>query len=243
MTTPELSVVVVTYNDLAGLKSTLCSVEEAGVPRGGSLEIIIQDGGTPGIRELRLPSHAQLESSSDAGIYDAMNRGLSRSRGRHVWFLNGGDLARKCDWHAVFSSLRSHPNDIVYGGFELRHGQRRSIREARNHVYLWHALPTSHQAIFYPRADLARLHFDESFRVSSDYALTASLWMQGVQLVRIKHAVATFSTGGLSTIHAQSIARDSRRVHKEILNRRFLGVMASQVGFWLARLRRSALRR
>jgi glycosyltransferase involved in cell wall biosynthesis len=86
------SIVTPSYNQSAFLKGTMESVLGQHV----DLEYIVMDGGsTDGSREI-IASYtdrlAHWESNKDAGQYDAINRGFSRSTGEIMGWLNSSDL-------------------------------------------------------------------------------------------------------------------------------------------------------
>jgi len=167
-----------------------------------------------------LPDNAVLCSEPDKGIYDAMNKGLDLSKGAHVWFLNGGDESLVDTWEELADELT--PEMIILSAYELAFGGRTEVRKSRQPSYIWHALPTSHQAIFYPGDRARRARYDLSYPVSADYQFTAEL-MQGQQTpVRVTALpVARFHVGGSSLVHGARVSVDALRVQREILHSRW----------------------
>lgn len=103
---PQVSVVTVAYQHREGLGSTLASVDEQS---GVRLQSIVIDGGSAdGTVELlaaRTSPHETVHvSEPDAGIYDAMNKGLALATGDLVVFMNAGDrfsTPGTCAWIAA----------------------------------------------------------------------------------------------------------------------------------------------
>lgn len=186
---------------------------------GDSCELIIVDGGmSPGTVRLveDLGRSVRLISEADTGIYDAMNKGMAAASGDHLWFLNGGDesLVR---WSQLSAVLDAHEDAVVLGDFVLAAATRDQTRASRPARSMWHALPTSHQAIFYPRAAITG-RYDQSFRVAADYDFTARLYASGVPFV-VEHIVfARFHLDGTSTQHGRLIGAEARRVQRETLS-------------------------
>ena len=91
---PKITVITVTLNDLEGLKKTLSSVREQ---VGSNCEHWVIDGGSiDGSRELLADyvastAGAHFVSEADAGIFDAMNKGIALATGELLVFLNSGD--------------------------------------------------------------------------------------------------------------------------------------------------------
>lgn len=90
---PRISVVTPSLNQGAYLEQTILSVLSQGYP---NLEYILMDGGSTdeslGIIRRYAPSLAHWESNPDAGQYDAVQRGLIRSHGEVMAYLNSDDL-------------------------------------------------------------------------------------------------------------------------------------------------------
>src|SRR5690349_12935935 len=89
---PKLSIITVNLNNRAGLEKTILSVKRQ---TNRDFEYIVVDGAsTDGSAEL-IKLHGDVISKSlsekDAGIYDAMNKGIQMASGDYLQFLNSGD--------------------------------------------------------------------------------------------------------------------------------------------------------
>ncbi|OIQ87460.1 PGL/p-HBAD biosynthesis glycosyltransferase [mine drainage metagenome] len=192
------------------------------------VEVVVKDGGTSGLREFierRFP-WVQLIDDSDAGIYDAMNVGLRATKGQWVWFLNGGDEAAMRDAVVFLGSLERSLADIVMFDYLRRESSGDRYRRCRAPAYIWHALPTSHQAIVY-RGTVARsASYSTEYRVASDYEFTARLMKSGAVAEVAHQAISRFFPGGLSTESQWQVASDALRVQRDVLGsswpRRFI---------------------
>lgn len=230
---PLLSVITVSFRDPQGLRDTLTSLADH--PLGAEVEFVIVDGGTVGtaFEAVRRDfPNASWVSEPDAGIYDAMNKGIDRARGRYLWFLNGGDLSAVRDWQGLRGEL-TKDDAIIMGNYTLASSEQSVDRKARSARYLWHALPTSHQAILYPRALVGTTRYDLSYPVSADYAFTLAVTRHGADVRLINATLARFGVGGVSTVHRRQIAVDAVRAQREFLPRPHL---LSPLSFVLHRL-------
>ena len=86
----RLSIVTITYNDSAGLQSTMSSLPL------DEIEWIVIDGSSDSAvktfnREILADRFVTLVQEPDSGIFDAMNKGLALATGELLCFLNGGD--------------------------------------------------------------------------------------------------------------------------------------------------------
>lgn len=97
------SVVTVTLNPGNLLDRTVESIMNQSCP---DWELVVQDGGSQDGALGRVPDDPRIRivEEPDEGIYDAMNRALSKVRGDYVLFLNAGDSLAD---HAVFAETFS----------------------------------------------------------------------------------------------------------------------------------------
>jgi len=239
----KLSVVTATFRDIPGLTTTLTSLEPLVRAARGAIEVVVVDGGTTGVaeamRELGIGS-VRLSSEPDSGVYDAMNRGLALSNGRHVWFLNGGDEALETDWPRLEMELDRAPTGVLLFA-HVRQGRRRvAMLHPREASYIWHGLPANHQAIVYPGDAARATGYDLSYEMAGDYAFTAQLYADGVApWLTIDRPLARFRLGGASSRNMRAVARDAARVQQEILRLPPGRIAASQAKHWLNRASRA----
>ncbi len=191
------------------------------------------DGGTQPAETLRqiidrYPS-VTFSSEPDEGIYDGMNKGLRRSRGDFVWFLNGGDESCVGNEEALFDLFEENPDKLILAGFYLRAANRSIRRSPRGSSYISHGLPTSHQAIFYPGVNARKAQYNLEYKVSADYDFTARMLKEGVQAVVSSLPVAIFDVGGMSETNARQIAVEAERVQRSVLGLGWLSRQKSQL--------------
>jgi glycosyltransferase involved in cell wall biosynthesis len=160
-----LSIITINKDNRAGLQKTIDSL--------GSLNdrdyqwLCIDSASTDGSVELanQFKTHGDVViSEKDAGIYNAMNKGISLAKGDYVIFLNSGDTfspqIKTLDFMKVVTG-----HDLALFGFEIRNTQRKP----RANGWRFWSMPTSHQAIVYSNALLKQNPFDESYRFAADF--------------------------------------------------------------------------
>ena len=110
-----ISVITINFNNTSGLKNTIKSVNKQLTP---VFEHIVIDGNSSdtSIADIQsdLKYYHTVISEPDAGIYDAMNKGISFAKGEYVLFLNSGDTFFSENSLTYFSSFLGH-YDIIYG--------------------------------------------------------------------------------------------------------------------------------
>jgi glycosyltransferase involved in cell wall biosynthesis len=114
---PRLSIVTPSYNQGQFLEATIRSVLLQGYP---DLEYIIVDGGSSDESvEIMRKYERYLSywvSEKDHGQTDAINKGLVKTTGAYLGWLNSDDLYIQGAFGKVISAFLSHPESIVVHG-------------------------------------------------------------------------------------------------------------------------------
>lgn len=220
-----LAIVTITRNDLAGLQRTLASIEcQTTQP---DEHWIIDGASTDGTREylasLQPHQNRHVISEPDAGIYDAMNKGVARATADFVWFLNSGDCA--ADHGAVTritNGLRETPDaDGIYARiwFESRYGRRSQGRPVTARDFRFR-MPVGHPGLVYRRALLVQNPFRTDLRIISDLILTRHLFESGARFVyqSIPH-IAIFDLGGVSSRSHFLILREQLKTETHLIGK------------------------
>ena len=147
------------------------------------------------------------------------------AQGKFAIFLNSGDIFHPDVAQFVRQLADKKENAMYIGDALLDFGDGTKVRRsAKRGWYIYHSLPASHQAIFFPLMGLKNYPYDLQYRVSSDYALAAKLYKKGYKFERINGLVSEFSMGGVSTSNNLELCRDAKKVQRTIL--RVPGVLA-----------------
>ena len=219
-----ISIVTVTKNDCSALQRTFESLKRQSAR---NYEWIVVDGAsTDGsiafLQSISENINLNWVSELDKGIYSAMNRGIGMATAPFVWFLNAGDtFANSETLSLVESALRSvhEQQGVFYGGYLRILGVSGSMhRRAQPPGYLYHSLPTSHQAMIFPTNATRALGFDTTYKVCGDYDITARLHRSGIPLIRLDQELCRFAPGGFSFRHPALLVVEAARVQRTILN-------------------------
>ena len=146
-----ISIITINFNNLDGLQRTMTSVFEQSH---SAIEFIVIDGGSNDGSKAHIEScQDQINywvSEKDQGIYHAMNKGIDKTTGDYLLFLNSGDWL--VDKFVIETFVNFKPvEDIVYGDPLVRKKNKwvRKFmpKEMSPVIALTHTL--NHQAIFY----------------------------------------------------------------------------------------------
>lgn len=180
-----LSIITVAFRNLEGIVKTHASLAHLAQADDISFEWIVVDGGSnDGTREylenLNSIYNLRFVSEPDNGIYDAMNKGIAMAQGKFALFLNSGDIFHQDAAYFVRKLKMQKDNVMITGDALLDFGDGHKIkRSAKPGWYIYHSLPASHQAIFFPVSGLKKWRYDLEYKVSSDYALAAKMYKAG----------------------------------------------------------------
>ena len=152
-----LTFITINFDDVVGLKSTVRSLQKANII-GPWEQVIIDGGSSDGSREFldNLDySHVHIFSEPDDGIYDAMNKGIARSNGSLLHFLNSGDtISGELDVSAL------GPFDLL----KVTVGKSQRPYTVRNLISPF-AMPYCHQGMIFPASSIS---YDLKYSLASD---------------------------------------------------------------------------
>lgn len=205
----KISVVTVCYNAAATIGNTL---ESVALQSHRDVEHIVIDGAstdeTMKIIHRYSDRIAKIVSEPDAGIYDAMNKGLARSSGDIVCFLNADDqYAHPQVLSLVATQMRALELDALIGdvGFFRPQEPMRMVRRYRSDRFrpsrlAWGWMP-AHPALFLNKAVVQRVgYFNTDYRIAGDFEFVVRAFHN--HTLRYRHlpeVLVHMQMGGVST--------------------------------------------
>lgn len=143
---PKISVITVCFNSVDIIEETLDSVLAQDYP---NLEYVVIDGqshdGTVNILEKYRERLGIFLSEPDSGVYDGMNKGIRRSSGEYLLFMNAGDIFYSAT--ALRDLVEKSSADVIYGDFNYLSGARQGRISADFSRGVF-----NHQSVLYRRA-------------------------------------------------------------------------------------------
>jgi glycosyltransferase involved in cell wall biosynthesis len=120
MKPPKISVVIPSYNKVRYIKKTLTSIFSQNYD---NFEVIVQDGGsTDGtleiIKEYALNHRKKLiwESKKDGGQLDAINKGMKKTSGELISFINADDMYQPNAFKYLSQAYQKNPGSQWFAG-------------------------------------------------------------------------------------------------------------------------------
>lgn len=150
-------------------------------------------------------------SEADKGLYYAMNKGIERSTGDIIYFLNAGDMLFKANTISkVVKAFEKTHVDIIYGDIALynpNQPQKLILRSQKNvsNFFLVHDT-IYHQSIFTKKRIFLKYgKFNTQYKLSADYEwILRSFIKYKVPNFHLNQPVAKFLRGGLSSNEIKS---------------------------------------
>jgi glycosyltransferase involved in cell wall biosynthesis len=170
----------------------------------------------------------RLSSEPDEGIYNAMNKGVTKARGEYLFFLNSDDSLSDPDVLAdVAKFLDTHPTvDLLYGDVvDAGLGRRmlRTFTHINSRTLLYEDL--CHQAVFAKKNLFEQIGgFNERFLINADYDWLIRVFRSGACWCRIARTIAVFNVGGAHTRNLSQLAKERREVRLQYVSTTALAV-------------------
>lgn len=231
----KISIITATYNAEASILDTVKSLKEQTFPRGNIEWILVDGGSTDKTLELiqQQDFHPdQWVSEPDAGIYDALNKGVKMATGDFVGFLHADDvLAAPRVLYHISCALQNSGADAVYGDLQyvrpLENGAFGLVRHWKSGIYYRHKLKWGwmppHPTLYlrkeiYEQTKLeSGEYFDTSYRCAADYDfMMRILGTYNVEPAYLMMVLVKMRVGGISNRSLKHIIKKSSEDWKVI---------------------------
>lgn len=220
MSRPRVSIITVCFNAEACIGKTLQSVASLafqdyehlivdGKSADATLELVAREG----------TSRTRVVSEKDAGIFDAMNKGIDLAQGEFLWFLNAGDSILD----GSFLQSLAWDRDFYYGGVLItlngREVRRMMPSRFANPALSVFGQLACHQSMLVRKSKAVK--YDLQYRFVSDYDWSVRILKRGdVRPSLVPAYWVDYELDGFSTRNAERCWEERVRV------------MRSQFGAW-----------
>jgi glycosyltransferase involved in cell wall biosynthesis len=208
---PTLSVITPAYNAVATIRR--CCESVAGQDYAPVEHIVVDGGSTDGTLAVLDEYSVRRHSGRDAGIYDAMSKGVRMASGDFVHILNADDR------YAHRSVLSSIVAAMTSRGWDACHARAAQVAESGRIVrvigrdldkrHLLKKMRVAHPTVVVRRAIYERYGaFSVGFRMAGDYEFLLRIW-DHVRIGFIDEVLVHMAIGGIST-RSENLVRSYR---------------------------------
>jgi glycosyltransferase involved in cell wall biosynthesis len=200
-----LSVIIPTYNSELTLERCLYSLASQTFK---DFEICIIDGASIDktveicMNFRNSISNLRIISEPDLGVYDAMNKGISFSKGEWIYFLGSDDEIYSNDvFFNIFCNKSNLDNDVLYGSVNSK--TLGSCYDGEFNTEKLYAKNICHQAIFLKRHVFERIgSYSLEYKIWSDYDHNIR-WFCDARIRKkfIDNIIANYSDLGFSSLN------------------------------------------
>jgi glycosyltransferase involved in cell wall biosynthesis len=213
----KLSIITINFNNKEGLQKTIESVVSQTFA--DSEYIIIDGGSTDGSVDIIRQYTDKITywvSEPDAGIYNAMNKGIRQAKGDYCLFLNSGDWLIKNDSLQYVFDEMFEEKDIVYYDVLTEYGEYRYSDKLTLYSFFSSA-PIGHQSSFIKRSLFSRIGlYNEEWKIVSDWEFfLLAIINYRCTYKHYSYLLTHFNWGGISSTNAALSQEESNAVLKK----------------------------
>lgn len=238
MQQPFLSIITCTYNSAAFLEDTIRSVEKQNLDSSLFEHIFVDANSTDNTLHIiadyqkRNPSYTiKIVSQKPKGIYNAMNIGIEKSRGRYILFLHSDDFLVPDVMSAYIAFIQETWCRDFYFAQRYNYIQRAKKTAALSEkitilpylwmskIVLWFTVYISQPTVLHHRDIFKKFwSFDENYKIISDMTFYSKICGK-VSYKYYPHIMTNFriheqSTSTSSTTHTAVIKEISHYVYQ-----------------------------
>lgn len=209
MSRQKISIITIVLNNAKAFEKTASSIQDQDY---SCLEWIVIDGGS---FESTINAIIKFEkrisywiSEPDLGPYDAMNKGVAKSAGDWVIFMNAGDTFVEPNTISRVFSHDLNGYGAVYGDVLANYSGIKKLIKAGPVKDLWKGMIFCHQAVFTKRHLIASMGFDIKYTFGADYQMLLRIRSGGQQFLQLPIPIAVIDISGISNRSMVQSAKD-----------------------------------
>lgn len=209
-----ITIISVSYNCADNVEKTIRSLENQTFK---DFEYLVIDGNSSDrtVEKVKERQHLfkniTIISEPDKGIYDAMNKGVSKANGRYVFFLNFGDCLYDDSVLECIAKEMKSDADIYYGNIE-KNGHiiiQKGKATLFNCIYREYMI--CHQSIFAKRKLLQKYPFDLQYKLCADRDWLIKVLQRKHHVEYVNKTICRYDTTGQSS-NPERFMRESKLV-------------------------------
>ncbi len=157
-------------------------------------------------------------SELDKGIYDAMNKGIKKAKGKYIGLLNSDDYYEPDAIEIITNKINTQPDfDFFFGNANIinEYIQKKKLQKSVNHKNIKKDFSIIHPTVFVKKETYTKYGlFDISYKIAADYELLLRFYKKNCKFLYINKTITNFRDGGMSYYNKGS-AQEQFRIHKE----------------------------
>jgi glycosyltransferase involved in cell wall biosynthesis len=215
----QCSVIIPTFRDNR-IAAALASLS---IQKNIQLEVIVVDGANEPEAFQSLPSYPfsiTFIHEKDNGVYDAMNKGISKAQGTWIYILGSDDVLANENTLAHLVARGAYA-DIVFGNVENTNLSHKATTILHTPSFpkgmRWkHTL--HQQGVIYKRSLFKERAFNTDYKILGDYEFHFHLKNKNVKVEFVNEIVAQCDANGLSKRYVLKLYAEEIRLKKKHLN-------------------------
>ncbi len=218
----KFTIITVCYNAEKGIEKTIKSVLNQsyrnyeyiiidGLSNDGTMQIINEYA--PKFKDIGIK--VKVVSERDNGIYDAMNKGVSRANGEWINFINAGDVYCSNEVLEQFAVYSSENVDVIAGEIFRVVGYIGIKKSHTDIAELKKRMIFCHQAIFASKELFDEKLFDTDYRICADYDWLLHMYMKNYTFKCVNIPVVNYDMEGVSTRNIELSNAENSRIGKK----------------------------
>lgn len=232
MENSKISIVTVCLNCSSTIESTYRSILSQNYL---NYEWVVIDGnstdGTLEILEKYKDDIAYLCSEPDSGIYEAMNKGITQSKGEYIVFMNAGDTFY--DKNTLSTVSKNLGSDFLYGNTLKINNESNKVASYPNTLTKKYLLnyTLSHQSSYFKKDIFSKYGmYDTFYEIAGDYDMYAR--MINNKEISYKYINETLSAFKLDGISNQKKYRDRLKFEQHHLRKKYFNNYKYTQKYW-----------
>lgn len=216
----KISIITVCLNAEKTIEKTIKSVVEQDFK---DVEYIIVDGKSTD-NTLEVVSKykdriAKVVSEPDAGLYDAMNKGIQLATGNIIGIINSDDWYEDGIFQQVNQCFEEVDAEVVYGRMNIHNenGYERTLIPT-DIQKIYYEMEVPHPTVFM-RREVYKMYggFDLQYSVAADYDYLLRLYVKGIKFHCMDLVLANFCIGGISCQKSIICAKETYAISQKYL--------------------------
>jgi len=193
-----------------------------------SFEVIVMDGNssddTAAVVQKWLRPEDVYHCSADVGIYDAINKGIARAKGKWIYIQGADDGLAHANVLADMIAAAKPESRLLFGDVEYKRSESHWVKKRHVSSFGWKLLfrNTLHQqsAVYHHELFQSSV-FDTRFKILADYAFHLKLYVSNNldkgAVVKTHCVVARCGADGVSKKFTKALYQEEWRVRKACL--------------------------